>query len=62
MRDWVASVDTTHYLLGTVAGPHPFPLMVRDFHSVIGYEAREQMLELTGAVADRRHSVCGRRQ
>jgi tryptophan synthase beta chain len=48
MRDWVASVDTTHYLLGTVAGPHPFPLMVRDFHSVIGYEAREQMLELTG--------------
>ena len=48
MRDWVASVATTHYLLGTVAGPHPFPLMVRDFHSVIGYEAREQMLELTG--------------
>lgn len=48
MRDWVASVDTTHYLLGTVAGPHPFPLMVRDFHSVIGYEAREQMLALTG--------------
>ncbi|MFT6973548.1 MAG: tryptophan synthase beta chain [Pontimonas sp.] len=50
MRDWVASVDTTHYLLGTVAGPHPFPLMVRDFHSVIGYEARAQMLELTGAL------------
>jgi tryptophan synthase beta chain len=50
MRDWVASVDTTHYLLGTVAGPHPFPLMVRDFHSVIGTEARAQMLELTGAL------------
>jgi tryptophan synthase beta chain len=50
MRDWVASVDTTHYLLGTVAGPHPFPLIVRDFHSVIGYEARAQMLEITGAL------------
>jgi tryptophan synthase beta chain len=50
MRDWVASVDTTHYLLGTVAGPHPFPLIVRDFHSVIGYEARAQMLEITGSL------------
>lgn len=50
MRDWVASVDTTHYLLGTVAGPHPFPLIVRDFHSVIGYEARAQMLGITGAL------------
>mgnify|MGYP005988691839 CR=1 FL=1 len=50
MRDWVANVDTTHYLLGTVAGPHPFPLIVRDFHSVIGTEAREQVLELTGAL------------
>jgi tryptophan synthase beta chain len=48
MRDWVANVETTHYLLGTVAGPHPFPAMVRDFHSVIGTEARAQMLELTG--------------
>lgn len=48
MRDWVANVDTTHYLLGTVAGPHPFPTMVRDFHSVIGRESREQMLALTG--------------
>ncbi len=44
LRDWVANVDSTHYLQGTVAGPHPFPTMVRDFHSVIGYEAREQML------------------
>lgn len=52
LRDWVANVDTTHYLLGTVAGPHPFPTMVRDFHSVIGYEAREQMLELTGRLPD----------
>ena len=52
LRDWVANVDSTHYLLGTVAGPHPFPTMVRDFHSVIGYEAREQMLELTGKLPD----------
>jgi len=52
LRDWVANVDTTHYLLGTVAGPHPFPTMVRDFQSVIGYEAREQMLELTGRLPD----------
>lgn len=44
MRDWVTNVENTHYLLGTVAGPHPFPTMVRDFHSIIGAEAREQML------------------
>lgn len=50
MRDWVSRVDDTHYLLGTVAGPHPFPLIVRDFHSVIGTEARTQMLELTGSL------------
>jgi tryptophan synthase beta chain len=48
LRDWVANVDTTHYLLGTVAGPHPFPTMVRDFHSVIGAEARQQMLDEFG--------------
>ena len=48
LRDWVANVDTTHYLLGTVAGPHPFPVMVRDFHKIIGEEAREQILEITG--------------
>jgi tryptophan synthase beta chain len=48
LRDWVANVDNTHYLLGTVAGPHPFPTMVRDFHSVIGIEARKQMLEEFG--------------
>ena len=50
LRDWVANVESTHYLLGTVAGPHPFPTMVRDFHSVIGNEARQQMLEITGAL------------
>ncbi|HEX6233327.1 MAG TPA: tryptophan synthase subunit beta [Jiangellaceae bacterium] len=48
MRDWVTNVEHTHYLLGTVAGPHPFPVMVRDFHRVIGLETREQVLELTG--------------
>jgi tryptophan synthase beta chain len=48
MRDWVTNVDSTHYLLGTVAGPHPFPLMVRDFHRIIGDEAREQMLSEYG--------------
>ncbi len=52
MRDWVTNVATTHYLLGTVAGPHPFPQMVRDFHRVIGSEAREQVLELTGRLPD----------
>ncbi|MFM2022676.1 MAG: tryptophan synthase subunit beta [Actinomycetota bacterium] len=52
MRDWVANVDTTHYLLGTVAGPHPFPTMVRDFHGVIGTESRSQMLELTSKLPD----------
>jgi tryptophan synthase beta chain len=48
LRDWVANVDNTHYLLGTVAGPHPFPEMVREFHAVIGIEARAQMLEEYG--------------
>ncbi|GAB2819264.1 tryptophan synthase subunit beta [Alpinimonas psychrophila] len=52
MRDWVANVDNTHYLLGTVAGPHPFPVMVRDFHKIIGEEAREQVLALTGRLPD----------
>jgi len=52
MRDWVTNVDTTHYLLGTVAGPHPFPVMVRDFHRVIGDEARAQVLDLTGRLPD----------
>jgi tryptophan synthase beta chain len=52
LRDWVANVSTTHYLLGTVAGPHPFPTMVRDFHSVIGIESRAQMLEQFGSLPD----------
>ena len=52
LRDWVANVDNTHYLLGTVAGPHPFPTMVRDFHSVIGIEARAQMIEQFGSAPD----------
>jgi tryptophan synthase beta chain len=52
LRDWVANVDDTHYLLGTVAGPHPFPTIVRDFHSVIGREAREQMLNDFGFLPD----------
>jgi tryptophan synthase beta chain len=52
LRDWVANVAGTHYLLGTVAGPHPFPTMVRDFHSVIGIEARQQMLDQFGSLPD----------
>ncbi len=52
MRDWVTNVADTHYLLGTVAGPHPFPTMVRDFHKIIGIEAREQVSELTGKLPD----------
>ncbi|WP_409480713.1 tryptophan synthase subunit beta [Micrococcus luteus] len=52
LRDWVASVDTTHYLMGTVTGPHPFPAMVRYFHSVIGEEAREQILAQAGRLPD----------
>jgi tryptophan synthase beta chain len=50
MRDWVTNVADTYYLLGSVLGPHPYPLMVREFQSVIGKEARAQMLELTGAL------------
>ncbi|MBC7518999.1 MAG: tryptophan synthase subunit beta [Microbacteriaceae bacterium] len=52
LRDWVANVENTHYLLGTVAGPHPFPVMVRDFHRIIGEEARAQVLALTGKLPD----------
>ncbi|WP_232662144.1 tryptophan synthase subunit beta [Pseudonocardia sp. TRM90224] len=52
LRDWVTNVAETHYLLGTVAGPHPFPMMVRDFHRVIGLEAREQVLERVGRLPD----------
>jgi tryptophan synthase beta chain len=52
MRDWVANVDDTHYLIGTAAGPHPFPAMVRDFVRGIGDEARQQCLDLTGGLPD----------
>jgi tryptophan synthase beta chain len=52
MRDWVANVDTTHYLFGTVAGPAPFPEMVREFHRVIGTESRAQVLERYGRLPD----------
>ena len=52
MRDWVANVETTHYLLGTVTGAHPFPEMVRDFHSVIGEEAKAQLADEIGALPD----------
>ena len=52
IRDWVTNVSTTHYLLGSVLGPHPYPAMVRDFQSVIGREAREQMLAATGRLPD----------
>jgi tryptophan synthase beta chain len=55
LRDWVTNVDSTHYLLGTVAGPHPFPAMVRDFARGIGVEARQQVLDLTGRLPD---AVC----
>jgi tryptophan synthase beta chain len=52
LRDWVTNVDETHYLLGTAAGPHPFPTMVRDLHRIIGLEAREQVLERVGRLPD----------
>jgi tryptophan synthase beta chain len=52
MRDWVTNVENTFYIIGTVAGPHPYPMMVRDFQTVIGREAREQMVELTGRQPD----------
>jgi tryptophan synthase beta chain len=52
LRDWVTNVDRTHYLLGTAAGPHPFPTIVRDFHRIIGLEAREQVLARTGRLPD----------
>lgn len=52
MRDWMGSVANTHYIIGSVVGPHPFPMMVRDFQSVIGREARKQCLEATGRLPD----------
>lgn len=52
IRDWVANVETTHYLMGSCVGPHPYPRMVRDFQSVIGIEARQQMLDAAGRLPD----------
>jgi tryptophan synthase beta chain len=52
IRDWVTNVDTTHYLIGSVVGPHPYPMMVREYQSVIGREARSQFLEATGSLPD----------
>ena len=48
LRDWITNVKTTHYLIGTVMGPHPFPTMVRDFQSVIGREIKSQIVQETG--------------
>ena len=52
IRDWVTNVETTHYLIGSVVGPHPYPMIVRDFQSVIGREARQQMLDASGRLPD----------
>jgi tryptophan synthase beta chain len=52
LRDWVANVEDTYYLIGTAAGPHPFPMMVRDFQSVIGQEVRTQLHEQAGRLPD----------
>ena len=52
MRDWVTNVENTFYIIGTVAGPHPYPMLVRDFQSMIGREAREQMIEMAGRHPD----------
>ena len=52
MRDWVTNIADTFYIIGTVAGPHPYPMMVRDFQSIIGIEAKRQMPELVGRQPD----------
>ncbi|HET7215150.1 MAG TPA: tryptophan synthase subunit beta [Terriglobia bacterium] len=52
MRDWVANIENTHYLMGSVLGPHPYPMIVRDFQRVIGQEARRQIVELAGRLPD----------
>jgi len=52
MRDWVTNIENTFYIIGTVAGPHPYPMMVRDFQAVIGVEAKEQMQEMIGRQPD----------
>ena len=62
LRDWTASVRTTHYIIGSVVGPHPFPEMIRDFQSVIGREARVQIMEGGGSASRRLRSLRGRRE
>jgi len=52
MRDWVTNLETTHYLVGSAIGPHPFPTIVRDFQSIIGKEIKKQLRELTGKLPD----------
>ena len=52
IRDWVSNVETTHYIIGSVVGPHPYPKLVRDFQSVIGKEAREQIVDMAGRLPD----------
>jgi len=52
LRDWVTNIDNTYYIIGTVAGPHPYPAMVRDFQTIIGRESREQMINKTGRLPD----------
>ena len=52
MRDWVTNLSTTHYLVGSAIGPHPFPTIVRDFQRVIGQEIKQQMLEIKGKLPD----------
>jgi len=59
MRDWVATMDTTHYCLGTTCGPHPFPMIVAYFQSIVGQEARRQMMEQTGALPARVYACVG---
>ncbi len=59
MRDWVTNVESTFYIIGTAAGPHPYPMMVRDFQCVIGREAKSQMLELCGRQPDRLIAAVG---
>ena len=60
MRDWVTNVRTTHYLLGSVLGAHPYPTMVRDFHRVIGEEARKQILKAEGRLPIGGDRLCWR--
>ena len=62
MRDWMASVEHTHYCIGSVMGPHPFPTIVRDFQAVVGREAREQILEAEGRLPDVAIACCRRRK